>query len=185
MAKTQNYSAETQERRRSGWCGSMPGITRAECAAIERGRAAAGDRQRGDAAQVGAPGRDGRGEAAGDDHGGGRGGPGAEAEGVGAGADDPDPDGGDPFFRPGGRPATAVICAFIASAFRTVFGVVPACRALSAHGIAISPRTYHARRSRPPSRRALRDAWLTGLLRADLRAGTERAGGSRSRCTGR
>jgi putative transposase len=58
-----------------------------------------------------------------------------------------------------------VICAFIASVAGR-FGVVRACRALSAHGVAISPRTFHARRSRPPSRRALRDAWLTGLLGA-------------------
>jgi putative transposase len=56
-----------------------------------------------------------------------------------------------------------VICAFIASVAE-VFGVVPVCRALSGHGVAISPRTYHARRSRPPSRRAVRDAWLTSLL---------------------
>ena len=34
---------------------------------------------------------------------------------------------------------------------------MPICRALSAQGIAIAPRTYWARRSRPPSRRALRD----------------------------
>jgi len=61
--------------------------------------------------------------------------------------------------------ATAVICGFIASVART-FGIVPVCRALTGHGIAISPRTYHARRSRPPSRRAVRDAWLTALLRA-------------------
>ena len=58
-----------------------------------------------------------------------------------------------------------MICAFIASV-ASRFGVVPACRALSAHGVAISPRTFHARRSRPPSRRALRDRWLTGLLAA-------------------
>ena len=57
-----------------------------------------------------------------------------------------------------------MICAFIASV-AGVFGVVPVCRALSGHGIAISPRTFYARRSRPPSRRAVRDAWLTGLLR--------------------
>ena len=56
-----------------------------------------------------------------------------------------------------------MICAFIASVAE-VFGVVPVCRALSGHGVAISPRTYHARRSRPPSRRAVRDAWLTSLL---------------------
>jgi putative transposase len=46
------------------------------------------------------------------------------------------------------------------------FGVVPCCRALTGHGIAISPRTYHAWRRRPPSARARRDAWLTGLLRS-------------------
>jgi putative transposase len=63
-----------------------------------------------------------------------------------------------------------VICAFIASVAAR-FGVVPACRALAGHGIAISPRTFHARRSRPPSRRALRDAWLTGLLRQMLEPG--------------
>jgi transposase InsO family protein len=41
---------------------------------------------------------------------------------------------------------------------------VPICRALSAHGIAIAPRTYWARRARPPSRRALKDAALTEIL---------------------
>ena len=48
----------------------------------------------------------------------------------------------------------------------TRFGVVPCCRALSAHGIAVAPRTYHAWRRRPPSARAQKDAWLSGLLRA-------------------
>ncbi len=41
---------------------------------------------------------------------------------------------------------------------------MPICRALSAHGVKIAPRTYWARRSRPPSRRALADAALTGFL---------------------
>jgi putative transposase len=41
---------------------------------------------------------------------------------------------------------------------------VPICRALSSQGIAIAPRTYWARRSRPPSRRALADAALTEIL---------------------
>jgi len=41
---------------------------------------------------------------------------------------------------------------------------VPICRALSAHGLKIAPRTYWARRSRPPSRRAVRDAALTEIL---------------------
>jgi putative transposase len=41
---------------------------------------------------------------------------------------------------------------------------VPICRALSEHGLPIAPRTYWARRSRPPSRRALADAALTQIL---------------------
>ena len=41
---------------------------------------------------------------------------------------------------------------------------MPICRALSAQGLAIAPRTYWARRRRPPSRRALRDAAVTRLL---------------------
>ena len=65
-----------------------------------------------------------------------------------------------------------MICAFIAMVAGR-FGVVPACRALSAHGVAISPRTYWARRSRPPSRRAVRDAWLTGLLAAMFEPGDD------------
>jgi transposase InsO family protein len=41
---------------------------------------------------------------------------------------------------------------------------VPICRALSWHGIKIAPRTYWARKTRPASRRALRDALITGML---------------------
>jgi putative transposase len=41
---------------------------------------------------------------------------------------------------------------------------VPICRALTAHGFKIAPRTYWARRKRPASRRALRDALITGML---------------------
>jgi hypothetical protein len=41
---------------------------------------------------------------------------------------------------------------------------VPICRALSAHGVPIAPRTYWARRSRPVSRRALADAAVTEIL---------------------
>lgn len=44
--------------------------------------------------------------------------------------------------------------------------MVACCRALAGQGIAISPRTFHAWRRRPPSARARRDEWLTGLLRA-------------------
>jgi len=41
---------------------------------------------------------------------------------------------------------------------------VPICRALGSQGIAIAPRTYWARRSRPPSRRSVTDAGLTEIL---------------------
>ena len=41
---------------------------------------------------------------------------------------------------------------------------MPICRALAGQGIQIAPRTYWARRSRPPSPRAVRDAALTGIL---------------------
>ena len=41
---------------------------------------------------------------------------------------------------------------------------MPIGRALAGQGIAIAPRTYWARRSRPPSRRALADAALTEIL---------------------
>jgi len=56
-----------------------------------------------------------------------------------------------------------VICAFI-DAHRDRFGVVPICRVLSQHGVPIAPRTYWARKTRPPSRRALADAALTEIL---------------------
>ncbi len=65
-----------------------------------------------------------------------------------------------------------MICAFIASVAGRL-GVVPVCRALTAHGVAFSPRGYYARRSRPPSARALRDAWLTGLLAAIFEPGPD------------
>jgi putative transposase len=41
---------------------------------------------------------------------------------------------------------------------------VPICRVLSQHGVPIAPRTYWARKSRPPSRRAVRDAVLMEVL---------------------
>ncbi len=37
------------------------------------------------------------------------------------------------------------------------FGVAPICRVLSGHGITISPSTYYDAKSRPVSRRGLRD----------------------------
>ena len=41
---------------------------------------------------------------------------------------------------------------------------MPICRALTGHGVPIAPRTYWARRSRPPSQRSLTDAALTEIL---------------------
>ena len=56
-------------------------------------------------------------------------------------------------------------------AFRHVFSVQAICRALSAHHVPVAPRTYWARKSRPPSRRALKDAlvtrWLAQLFEPD------------------
>ncbi len=49
-------------------------------------------------------------------------------------------------------------------AFRHVFSVQAICRALSAHHVPVAPRTYWARKSRPPSRRAVRDALVTRWL---------------------
>jgi putative transposase len=45
-------------------------------------------------------------------------------------------------------------------AHRGQFGVEPACRVLSAHGVPIAPSTYYAAKRRPPPARARRDAAL-------------------------
>src|SRR5260221_5275024 len=128
----------------------------------QRGRRPARD-ERGDTAQVDPPGRGGPGPGARGDQRGRPGDQGAEAQEHGAGADHRDPEGRDKFLRAGARPAAPLICAFI-DAHRDRFGVVPICRALSAHGVPIAPRTYWARRSRPPSRRALAAAAVTEVL---------------------
>jgi putative transposase len=65
-----------------------------------------------------------------------------------------------------------LICQFI-DAHRDRFGVVPICRALSQHGVPIAPRTYWARKSRPPSRRAARDAALTEILAGIYEPGSD------------
>ncbi len=56
-------------------------------------------------------------------------------------------------------------CAFIAE-HRARFGVVPICRALTAHGCTITPTTFHAWARRAPSKRALWDTTLTAVLPA-------------------
>jgi putative transposase len=61
------------------------------------------------------------------------------------------------------RPAAALICQFIGEK-NGEFGVAPICRALSAHGIQIAPRTYWARRSAAPGKRALWDTAVTEIL---------------------
>ena len=72
-----------------------------------------------------------------------------------AGANCRDPQGGHEFLRAGARPAAPLIGEFI-DAHRDRFGVVPICRALSAHGIKIAPRTYWAR----PAGRRRGGRWL-------------------------
>ncbi|WP_297627821.1 IS3 family transposase [Nocardia sp.] len=67
------------------------------------------------------------------------------------------------FLRAGERPATPIICAFIAE-HRARFGVAPICRALTAHGCKIAPRTFHAWAKRAPSKRSLWDTAVTEIL---------------------
>ncbi len=56
-----------------------------------------------------------------------------------------------------------MICEFITE-HKPRFGVAPICRALSAHGCQIAPRTYYAGASRAPSKRALWDAAISQVL---------------------
>ncbi|MGW0057421.1 IS3 family transposase [Nocardia nova] len=63
------------------------------------------------------------------------------------------------FFRAGTRPATPLIVGFI-DKYRQVYGVESICRALSAHGVQIAPRTYRKARHRPPAAREITDAHL-------------------------
>jgi putative transposase len=48
---------------------------------------------------------------------------------------------------------------------RDQFGVEPICHVLTEHGIPIAPSTYYEARNRPPSRRALRDVEIEGLIK--------------------
>jgi putative transposase len=61
------------------------------------------------------------------------------------------------------RPATPLICEFIDDG-KERFGVAPICRALSAHGIQIAPRTYWARWSAAPGKRELWDTTVAEIL---------------------
>ena len=63
------------------------------------------------------------------------------------------------FFAGGARPATTVVIAFI-DQHRDRFGVEPICRVLIEHGCKIAPSGYYARKKRPVSARASRDADL-------------------------
>src|SRR3954454_4983258 len=71
-----------------------------------------------------------------------------------------DPEGGERLFRFRARPDPAEAVSFI-DAHRDRFGVEPICRTLG-----LAPSTYDARRTRPPSRRALEDAVLLERIRA-------------------
>ncbi|WP_280359174.1 IS3 family transposase [Nocardia otitidiscaviarum] len=68
------------------------------------------------------------------------------------------------FFRAGTRPATPLIVGFI-DEYRQVFGVESICRALTAHGIQIAPRTYRKARRRPASARDIANAHVENTLR--------------------
>lgn len=61
------------------------------------------------------------------------------------------------------RPATALVCTFIAE-HRERFGVAPICRALKLYDVQIAPRTFFAWLVRGPSRRALWEATITEVL---------------------
>src|SRR5262245_4732903 len=78
-------------------------------------------------------------------------------------------------FRAGARPVTPLICAFI-DAHRDRFGVVPICCALAGQGVPIAPRTCWARRSRPRSPRAARDARHARTHWRSIRAGVTSSG---------
>ena len=60
------------------------------------------------------------------------------------------------------------------------FGVAPICRVLCEHGITIAPSTYYDAKSRPPSKRSLRDEELKIELPACI--GTTSASTGRARC---
>ena len=67
--------------------------------------------------------------------------------------------GGECVFRPRARPAPSEVSRFI-DAHRDRVGVEPICRELE-----VSASAYRARQSRPPSDRALRDAFLIEQIR--------------------
>src|SRR5215207_2667675 len=110
----------------------------------------------------------------------GAGDPGPEAEERRTGTHDRDLEGRDQFLRAGERPATAVICRFVAE-HKARFGVVPICAALTAHGCTIAARTYYTWARRAPSKRALWDTTVARVLAGFYEPDGE-AGDRRSRC---
>ncbi|WNJ60819.1 IS3 family transposase [Nocardia seriolae] len=67
------------------------------------------------------------------------------------------------FFRAGQRPATPLVCEFLAE-HKARFPIAAMCRALTGQGITIAPRTFHAWARRAPSKRELWDTALTEVL---------------------
>ena len=61
-------------------------------------------------------------------------------------------------------------------AHRDRFGVEPICRVLRQEGYRIAPSTYYAAKSRLPSARTVRDAWLEGEIVRVFKASGERSG---------
>ena len=68
-------------------------------------------------------------------------------------------------------------------AHRDRFGVEPICRVLRQEGYRIAPSTYYAAKSRLPSARTVRDAWLEGEIVRVFKASGERSGAP-ARCGG-
>ncbi|WP_345076366.1 IS3 family transposase [Brachybacterium paraconglomeratum] len=68
------------------------------------------------------------------------------------------------FFRGGARPPTALIVEYI-DQHKHEFGVEPICRTLTAAGTQIAPSTYYAFKTRPPSKRTVRDEELLVEIR--------------------
>src|SRR6266536_1426723 len=111
--------------------------------------------QPGDAAGVGASGRDRRRPAARDLDWGCAAYRRAGAGEPGTASGQRDPEGGERFFRSGTRPATAEVVKFIDKYRDQLGGIEPICRVLG-----FAPSTYHAAAGRAPSPGAVRDAWL-------------------------
>ncbi|MFI7431745.1 IS3 family transposase [Micromonospora sp. NPDC049836] len=69
------------------------------------------------------------------------------------------------FIRGRARPAYDTLVSFVDEHRHRFGGVEPICRVLRRHGLQITPSGYWAAKKRPPSKRQVRDAQLTALMR--------------------